>query len=325
MRGWLVVALSCLAACGFTFERSSSVIDRRVLALVAEPAEIVAGPTLPSSVRVTALVAQPGASAVPLAHKWRVCLPGELDNDDISLPFPVADAVTGRCPKDVVLFEGTAASDALFVDVPVPAELGLLLALSTQANVPVSLHVTVELEVETPEGAAFAMKRLVLSPALPTGRVPNANPRVLGVLFDSVPWEEGDVLEVPFDACGGERVEAVFDATSVRVCEHRLDPLFDPREQETYRVQALKRAPDEPTRVLELKEQLSFSWFVDRGQISRQTTRTPEQLELEQSDPLSTRWRESPVFADEVTTLWLVVRDGRGGTAFLSRQLRFVR
>lgn len=321
---WLV--LGCLG-CGFTFERSSLVVDRRVAALVAEPAEIVGGGPMPGKVTVSALVLEPGQTNTEVAFEWRVCLPAELGQLGVELPYPLADALTGRCPDDAksLLAAGRAPSDSLSVDVPVPRELGVVLQAGSQAGAAISFWVTVQLKVQAEQGDLYAMKRLVLSPALPAGRVANENPRLVGLLFNGRPWSPAEPVEVRWNACPEkERVVVVEDEREVKVCEHRVDPLFDSADAQTYQVLALKRSPDEPERILDLQEQLSFAWFVDGGQISRQTTRTPQQLALQEYDPLSTRWREPATRPEGDVTLWVVVRDGRGGGDFTRRQVTFV-
>lgn len=328
MRVWLLgVALTCVG-CGFTFERSSLVLDRRVATIVAQPPEIIGGAAMPPSVHVSALVVEPGAPDAPVAFEWRVCLPAELAQPGVDLPYPPADQVTGRCPEDdagSLVSTGEAPANALAANVPVPPELALLLQAATQSGSAVSLWVTVQLKVASPRGDLYAIKRIVLSPALPAGRVANENPRLPGVTFDGVPWDAETALEVKWNACAeADKVEIVEGERVVRVCEHRIDPLFDLEDAESYRVQAIPRSPDEPTRVLELQEQLAFWWFVDAGQLSRQRTETPEQLALEEYDPLSTRWREPTTRPEEEVHLWVVVRDGRGGSAWALRRVKFV-
>lgn len=321
-----LVVLGCVG-CGFTFERSSEVLDRRVAAIVAEPPELLGGAPMPPSVHVSALVLEPGASASPVAFEWRVCLPAELAQPGVELPYPPADPVTGRCPEDAksLVSSGTAAADALEADVPVPPALGALLQASAQSGMAVSLWVTVQLKIASDRGDLYAIKRLVLSPPIPAGRTPNLNPRLLGLLFDGQPWVADEALELKWGACEArDKVEIVEGERTVKVCQHRIDPMFDDDDAQRYQVQALKRSPEEPDRVLDLREQLEFRWFVDGGQISRQTTATPGQLELAEYDPLSTRWREPSVRPDEPLNLWVVVRDGRGGAAWTLRSVKLV-
>lgn len=327
MRLVLSFVLFLSVGCGFTFERSSLVLDRRVATLVSEPAEIIAGVLMPEKVRVTALVIEPGAPSTPVAFEWRVCLPAELSQPGVTLPYPPADTLTGRCPENAasLILSGESPADSLAVDVPVPPELGLILMAATQSGAAISMYVTVQLKVESERGDLFAMKRIVLSPALPAGRVANENPRLLGLVFDGRPWSADAPVELQWNACPeSDRVVVVEDEREVKVCEHRVDPLFDSHDAQSYQVLALKRSPEEPERILDLQEQLAFAWFVDAGQVSRQTTRTPQQLALQEYDPLSTRWREPSTRPDGVVNLWVVVRDGRGGSDFTRRQVTFV-
>lgn len=329
-RSLLLVALFA-SACGFRFERSSEVLDRRVLDIVADPPEIVGGAALPPSVRVSALVVDPGGVSVPVKFEWRTCLPSELDGGSSALPLPVADRITGRCSEDdaaTLLASGEGPLDQLSIDVPVPREIGGILAAAAQQGVAIPIWVLAQLRIDSPQGPLYAYKRIVLSAPIPATRVANRNPVLSAVLFDGKVWNPDVPIEIPWNGCPeSERVSVAAASGEVSlVCEHRLDPVFDAdTEAEHYVEQALQFTKDTPRETIALREILQFTWFLDAGTVSRQVTSMPLEFEPAEYDPLSTKWQEPAVIPESrVANVWVVVRDGRGGSSWVQRQVRFL-
>jgi len=339
LRAWaLVVAAGTTTACGFTFERSSEIIDRRIIAIRAEPPELVGdGTPLPTDVEVTALVVEPGTGlgAPPsgIDVTWRRCsqflgsLLGETSDG-------------GRCDAEdarTLLQQGPSSIGEIRLTVPVPPETsGVLDSLASQ-NAPASIHLNAQLDLPSNDPAKawlFGFKRIVLSPNLPAGRPANRNPRLSGVLFDGKLWEP-DVpmpVEGPFEPedgqaggdCGDGETTSVFrngdPPQVVQACAHKVQPLFDPGEAEPYRVQAFDGT------IVDLNERLRFAWFTDTGSYNAQNTEMTDSRDgVTLTDPTGNRWNE-PADQPPVGTIgrvWIVVRDGRGGASWVVRYVRF--
>jgi len=353
----VAIAASLLAAgCGFSFERPSEVLDRRVLAIRIEPPELVAdGGPLPQTVQLSALVVDPGPGGAAIPYEWRTCLPGgrsatavldaaststdsatETSTDSSTSTETATDEADeaepfgGRClEQPETLLAGGEASweqiSQLSVPMPVPTALAFAAQQAAAQGFAVPIYLNAQLRLATDRAAGteplYAYKRLVLSPSLPAGRKANRNPQLAGVLFDGRPWFPGEVLKVSRAACPEDRRTVIPDpmdpALTYTTCTHRVTPAFDPAQAEPYEVVAFDGE------LLSLQERLRFSWFADRGSFARQTTEQPGAVALERRDPLSTDWRE-PRTGEGLVRLWVVVRDGRGGTGWESRTLEVV-
>lgn len=321
----LLTAMAFFAAgCGFDFERSNQVLDRRILAIQAEPPEIVLdqGP-MPTSVQLRALVVDPKEPEGVAEYEWRGCL---------ALPQSIADQApglagtdaAGRCDEeDPATFFG--AGNVPMGEVPgsVPLPPGLLEALraATGGGLGFSINVQAQLRVEAEEGPLYGIKRVVVSPALPEGRQANRNPRLTALLFEGEPWQPDEPMRVVPGLCAPKNQRQIVDPADptrfVTRCTYTVTPVFDEGEAEPYRVQTFDGE------VLELRERLRFRWFTDKGVLSDGATAQPTEIGPRRLDPLSTRWSE-PAEATGTSTFWVVVRDGRGGTSWERREIVFV-
>lgn len=323
MRALVVLSCAVAAGCGIEFERASEVLDRRVLALSAEPPELVLdGSGAPGPVVVRALVGDAGGLDAPVAYEWRTCVPTGAGSSG------GYDSAAGRCDvttPSTLAAAGTLPLDALALEVAIPEPVQQAMRGLAAQGQPISLYVDAQLKLAAEPEALFALKRIVLSPPVPAGRRANRNPRLAAVLLDGEPWEPGVPRRMKFHACE-EKVTAVDPSrrgVNSPTCEHRIDPVFDAAEAEPYRVQTFDRNPDGTPATLDLQERLRFSWFANRGSFSRGNTSQPGSLDRETADPLSTRWREPPEKPTGGVTLWVVVRDGRGGTGWERRSVVF--
>lgn len=327
-------------ACGFTFERSSEIIDRRIIGMRFEPPELVAdGTPFPATVRATALVVEPapagGEVVTPLAFEWRTCVPSLGD------AFGKVDDA-GRCALDdasTFVASGEAGPGELAAEIPVPAAAGFALQQLAQQDPPqgISVHLHGQLQVPSSDPTlppVVGFNRMVLSPNVPAGRRPNRNPRLVGLLFDGKPWEPDVPMKIEglFEAgdgqaggtCGDGKTRQVLrngdPPTIVNGCAHRITPLFDESEAEPYVAQTFQ-GESRP-----LRERLRFAWYVDHGSFNVQSTEQPDtDLVVTQTDPISTDWAEpaDPPPPGTIGVLWVVVRDGRGGASWEKRLLQF--
>lgn len=334
MRRALLLLPWFVAACGFGFERRSEVIDRRVLAIRAEPPEFIAdGSPLPEVVKVSALVVEPNVGSEPVAYEWRTCTRGVALGEETpeGRKKGEPDPATSRCDEadpDTLVASGQNALgelSSLEFGMAVPANLGPLLQVAASRGFPVSTYVQAQLRVADERGEGlYAFKRFVVSPPLPAGRVANKNPRVAALLFDGVPWPADKVLEVPFNACAEDDKVKVADpkddTKEITTCRHKVTPAYDPRDSEAYTVQQFDG------QTLDLHEKLRFDWYVTQGSFSDQQTQeqTENAIGPLKRDSITTRWNE-PSDPSGTITLWVVVRDGRGGESWERRQLTMVR
>ena len=337
-----LVPLALLAAGCFSFEKREVVLDRRVLAIRAEPAELIAdGSPLPPTVEVSALVVDIASGATKeVAYEWRTCSalgtatsagagggggpggggpPGGQGGASKTEP-------DGRCPTTDA--SNLAASGTLALDqwngqawpMPVPEQAAIVVAGAAQRGLALPYYLVAQLQIDSNRAPLIAQKRVVVSAPLPAGRKANRNPRLAALYLDGKPWSPDAPLSLKLHACeSGEKVEATDpdnDKRTWATCEHTVTPVFDTSESEAFAAQRFDGG------VEPLKERLRFDWYVDGGALSEAQTEEPSQLATQQADPLSTKWRE-PEKAAGPLTLWVVVRDGRGGTSWEKRQFVF--
>ena len=149
MRHLALLALAC-AGCGFSFERSSELLDRRVLAMQAEPPEIVVDPTTPAQpVRLRALVVDPKEPGGVAQYEWRACSP---------VSAATYDSSQGRCVEDAstLLESGAKPLPELAIEVAVPPSLLEQVAFIGAAGQAVSLYVHAQLRVDSDAGPLYA-------------------------------------------------------------------------------------------------------------------------------------------------------------------------
>lgn len=335
----LLPLLPLLAGCGVVFERSSEVVDFRVLAIQAEPPELLADGTPPPVVKVRALTVDPRDPARVMEQEWRACAPalsiggvtGGPPGGGANGPGAIAstgapgldETPDGRCSEQDVsnrLSMATAPIGELQVDVPVPATILEQVAAIGASGAGLALYLTTQLRIVTPEGPVYTIKRIPVAPPVPATRRANRNPHLIGVAFEGEAWEPGRPVKIKRQACKPERRQLTVYRTNVEeeleLCAYKISPLFDPAANETYANKTFDG------REIELRERMRFQWFVDHGGFSNQRTDEPNLIGVERADPTGTYWREPPEPPPGGrATFWIVMRDGRGGTTWTSREL----
>jgi hypothetical protein len=336
---WPALALS---ACGFNFQSSAVVVDRRIIAMQAEPPEIIVGQSdLTQPIQLKALVVDPADAGTPQTFEWRSCLPD----------FNAAgnyDQVQGRCLEtDATLLEKGAALLSMMAAQTLPSStvdaltplLGGLSSGSGGSGPPgvglrgqgLATYLQVQLKVQ-PDATGkdvYGIKRVVFSTPGPGNRQPNKTPHLTALLFDDTPWEPSTPRAVTVQQCAADKQKLIDDpdgavngtTPQVTVCEHRITPVFDEAEAENYVVETIDTGADGKPVVLNLKERLRFGWETNNGSFTAGTTGQPDSIGPQQYDPLSTNWIEPPRIKSASVTLWVIVRDGRGGESWESRQL----
>ncbi len=270
--------LASLAACTPDFENVWQVLDLRILAIQAEPPEVLQplGTLTFPAVKVSALVVDPRAPDGAV-FDWKLW---------------ACTADENRCEissKQVLVKEGRSTLDAIRVDYVLSTELYLAAiqadVLKGFGGVPVMLELQVSREGSTDRG----VKRLVYGAPLPSQKTPNANPTLAGVLADDKP------------------LPAALTATVGTPIKLLPEPAKEAAEQ--YWVATYTGGERQ------LTEFLSYAFFTTSGKLSDATTGgkpTPFVENKKIADPSSTWTPTTPGLA----RLWVVTRDDRGGVSW---------
>lgn len=329
------------AACDPGFDDESEVKDLRVLAVEADPPEflfdvqeiIMAGtiPTPPPS-RLRPLVVN------PLGHPLLVSA--------LACPNDPAEAVTGGAgpggprgtvsrgaicnpgTSDVLLQEQPLPDDGIAVDF-VPSTALLRRAWDSDPYTKVfggpvlGLPIDVEWTVRSADGseALEVVKRVLYDPKLTPDQVPNKNPQITGL-------QTWTVRGGPREPLGPDDVRTVKLGGEITIDPAVPDLDAALAQRESYPAIVLDRTTNrpalrnDPPRV----EVLRYSYFTSRGRMQPQLTDsrknplvTDEILHLESKYVAP---KELPPGADPMVTIWIVVRDERGGASYAVRKLR---
>lgn len=342
-RALLALALAAVAAslvgCLEELPDETRVDDLRVLAIVADPPEVGPG----ANVTVDALVVDPMNRPREVSWAWCV-IPeqgfglfggsGETSSsggggvalDDPGSCFaraaagePLAGLIDGpqgggdgpvslAIPPD--LLEGGDALRAAYQlpdDVTIPAEIEAAFLGIAGVNVTVALRVDIEgRRIE-------ASKRINVSlPSPVPGDTVNENPR--DIAFHLAPRR--DEAEPPTQApppLNGRCLLGEDDGvTLTRGTSYTISPVNVPDPQPVYAVLLGGTTTDEPFEITERDENWFFAFYATAGSIDRKDTKS--------SAGGSNTW-SIPDDAVGPIDLWIVVRDGRGGTSWCASRL----
>jgi hypothetical protein len=342
-----LVGLSGISAgCGPDFEPAYRVINERVLAITADPPEAVPGET----VTFSALVAGPeGTLLEGQDHEqtWWQC-PSEDNAED-----PLVDEERCTAPgAQVVLgagdpFEDTIPLDLFPLDALADPEADPEAAIENSADNATLLGAllgywrVLGMTMTAGDRVVDAFKRVVVFAPIPLGEldvrlndageiVRNTNPTLLDV-------------QIRLGERDGERVSAISPGGT-----YWLRPRYDERTLQAYKSLKVDLAGldlDDPDALSELgEEELKkrlkkverceipiFSWFVTAGTLRRGTTVDervvedffaddgqtcpPVEGEIRRPEVRYTAPEGEEIPNDGVVHGWVVMRDGRGGTA----------
>ena len=310
--------IAFLPACLSELPQPSKIDKLRVLAVAADRPEVLPGETI----ELTALVV--GEAAEDISYDWRACLlpeqgrgffsggseSGASGGHSYSLesvgtchglaefdPEAVIDLGTGpsatlTLPEDLLSDEvigevyGLGAADLPEI---------VLLALRMVAGV----NFTVSLRVKSGDEVVNAFKRINIS----LSPEPNANPT--NAAFTLREGEE--VYAGPEEGTPATPGSCLLEPLELGKGVFSLHPLNVPDPPVAYEVIAGTTDPEKPFDLIETEETLYFSFFSTHGSFSRNITKS--------QGPSEVVWR----FEDAPTgtvPLWIVVRDGRGGTTW---------
>ncbi len=302
----LLVAAGCS---GPGFEPAQEVSKLRTLAIGAEPAEIGPGDVATLSALSWS---PPDGSDVTLT--WEVCFATQgpegyyacADGDDGEPGgFELGQGAEVQFGYDVLALlvpdelrpEGASDSEVAAAAIDVLCEQLEQIDLPELVELPScdrGFPVTIRLVATTSDGQEeIAIRELNLLTADEAARDDvNTNPRVLGLLVDGVSAQVGEPVEVALDQKISLQLLAnVEDA-------QRYEPI-----------------EDDGTRGEETREILSAAWFTTRGRLEQDVTYYAEDIapatEL-QANVLELD-RGTEAVAGEIVTLFVVLRDDRGG------------
>jgi len=265
-----------LAGCEGPFAPQTLVERLRILGIQAEPPE--SGPF--DEITLNALVADPQGAGRQMECSWGVCL--------IDLGYAAKDIA---CPgPDSYMLEGDCSSARLYMPDLVewlaeqgygPPDLPEEIPEEYQQEDP---PLFVGLEVLAGSERTSGIKRVTINLS---GQEPNINPVLLGVEMDGQPLGEQPV-SLPF----GSQIS--------------LAPIVDESSRQTYR----REGEDE-----DLLEDFLFSWFSTAGEFSERRTILDVDSHGERLD--INEWTlDGEYTLPGPVTLWIIVRDGRFGTAW---------
>lgn len=297
MRGTLpsVAAGIALAACGGTLEDPSVVQDLRILAMRADPPEIIVAPdevgrAALSGYLLSALVADPYGDDHTSIYEWTACPdPGR----------PRCDGAAGAVEVGRGEFAPSAhgpASELLRGFLPSWEFLRRALEQDPLGGFG-GLPILVTLRLRSTDGSeeVVGSKRVLFTVRQVPGQTANLNPFVGAIRLDGEPWRE----EVPrtLSARSPMRVSAA-------------DPA--PRA-ETYVV------PDFRGGFQTLKERWTFSFLATAGRFSRHHAGGGTEVVATEPERIESDWAPPGEPLPTWVTFFIVVRDGRGGEGWSVR------
>jgi len=337
---WMSVGVLAMfvAGCG-NFEDVTTVIDLRVLAIAAEPPEIVVDPMHldgPFQTTLTALVGDPTGQARPISVDVLAC-PRQIDavtaatgrNGVVCKPFDPQstdpDASVAVTPSSAPpMVDRTPFGDGE-IALPFVFPQDLLLRayrLDPFAQLGFQMPITFQFVVAAGDQREIATKRMIFAVAPPDhpDQPANSNPHLTGLStyvsrddqgmpVDPQPFELDHPPEVPL---GGSLW---------------FEPEGADGQAETYFTRALTREANPQVVVNQLKETLRYAFYTSAGSWSPPSTITAPPIVREQPERvhLESRYRAPTVMpADPNVTFWVIVRDERGGASWTKGRLTLV-
>jgi len=294
----LSVVCLCLLACTPDFDDAWLVKDLRILAMRADPPEVIApslaDPLPPVSVDVLAVDPSHDPTRTMHWEAW-VCSAEEQHCADAQFKQQLKAAETALSE---VTLDGFVASPELLqacLDADPLHGFG-------------GLPVMIEVRLDDGEHRVRAVKRLVYTfplpySPLPQGKQPNHNPSLDHVDFADAGQVVGDQT---LSAATGQTLEIVPAASAGAAEDYVVTTNDGPGDDQ-------HNAPGQQ----QLQEYLRYAYFATAGQLIRDVTGgRPDPYDAKaNSDDVASTWI-APTDQHEAT-LWVVIRDDRGGTDWL--------
>ncbi len=330
-RGAAVALLALAGACTPEFEDSTLVKDLRLLAIQAEPPEILIdlpavtdNPALLAqlpSVQITPLVIDPRGGGRPVAFRVQACgnRPEDGDRGADNGPGRVNDTISqAPCPEGALaiaegeVVPGEDGSAPIAVTFQPRPELLIQAVMADPLSLELGLPITLSFTFRAGAEQVVAVKRVLFSPRLAPGQLPNRNPRIPHL---SVRAGRGEPLT---------QLEAAAPPSVAAGASLQVVPA--PGEAEPYLARAFSR--DERRFVVEEipAETLRYSFYATSGGFSPgglstfpSPLRNAPVVEIESTYAAPA---ELPPGERRPAYLFVVVRDERGGSSFIRGHLR---
>jgi hypothetical protein len=300
-----VVLFAVFLGCADTLDGVGNVHDLRILGMRAEPPEQLLGD--PRPVTVTALIANPPGGFL-VGAKWTTCA--------------TQDSTTSRCLESSPGYaELDAGMGATVMTGPAGAEPSVtflpdfaLLEQIRQADPYRGLggiRQVIQVELRAGDERIVGFKRMVFSfPSQPPVAL-NTNPPIGPIEFNDAGWAPDASVTFTVTPPRTPGQMGMIGAPA----RNQLAILEDPSLAEDYVV----RTFEGETRVL--RETFRYNFFASNGTFSP-TQAGGANLLSSDAGPIQAQW--SRVDTEDAgsgpTTVWIVVRDGRGGESWVSRQ-----
>jgi len=284
-KNFFVSFLAAAAACTPSFQTPSDVNDLRVLAVQAEPPEAQYDATSADRVHIRILAVDPANDGAFALMKWDICAPTDSRRCD----QPIIPQAAGSQTRH--------GGNEFSTDIAIPASLVQDLVGNDKLGGYLGTffaQFSFSVVDGDPHGAVYADKSLVYSRR---DHPPNHNPLLIGVAV----------------TVGGvaDRTLAPDEKFVVKLgTEYGLRPIPAADARETYDTTDLTGKP------VHLTEQLSYSFFTTPGgEFDRDTADEP----FDGVAPPDGLTRFDAFRASTASsTIWLVVRDGRGGESWIA-------
>jgi hypothetical protein len=320
----ILLVLAFGAACDAGFESPDRVVDLRILAIRAEPPEVLIPEdfenidlsTLPA-VQICSLVADPGQSR-GLSYDFSACAPSGNLRCENRIPSANLGSGSVEDPEEsqnpVEICERILPSPALLEVLQRSVTLDTLQGFG-------AIDVQVQSKI-WPEGnnldqAIFASKSMRFGIAIPAERTPNRNPslQAIRVARDST-GPRGRDFDLPIGRCTD--IEPILVSPSERLM---LLPMEAADTREEYVVPTLDGD------VERYSENIRYQFYATAGGFSPFTTGGTRDI-VGNEPTLHSYWR-APSFEDLMgetlnVSLWVIQRDERGGQAWYESCARVV-
>jgi hypothetical protein len=350
------ILLAALTAGCTSFENVTTVIDTRVLAIRTEPSEVIleadlsdlAMPVLdPASnlpITITPLVAGPPGGAAPRATYTVFACPndafgpapprsgggalpsggartsvGSAPCDEASpttwrltpAPLPASESVTVQISEEQLV---TAFRTDLF-----PDQLGHL-----HGGFDLGMPLTFDLRIEADGERLIAIKRVLYWAArINDQHLPNRSPTIPELrLYEARDEETGELLGPPRPLLPNEPFDVLAGS------KPWIEPALDPATAEPYQTTVLDAATHLAVPHSVPRETIRYAFYATAGSFARARTSSElaegyvgrPQLESQYTAPVDL----DALPPDRLVTIWVVVRDDRGGESWERRELRIV-
>lgn len=303
-----LIASVALAGCAAEFTPYNEIDRFRVLAIAATPPDLRPG----ESTSLTALT----ASQAPVEHRWSWC------------PFSLGPSAGYECAftREQLQAAVDETSGAGAVRIP-PLDLGDTATVTFAYQLPSSFFrgvcalvrggdlpesvslprcderfpITIRLEARSAETTIVAVKNIRL--LYRSEDIPNRNPAIGGI-----------TAERDADGTDDTASQTVFPAVLDRETPYQLRAVVTATDAETH---------TSSTGVVD-REALTLTWFVRGGELeSTRTAFVPERTTIERAGMNVWTTPKSVDYAESVADVYVVIRDDRGGTAWIRRGAMF--